>query len=160
MKKLNAIILAVLAVVLFSCNKDEDSSDFPTETIKIEDDLKINFADLKVVTIDGEGKVDAVGNFSANTTNTVAKNLPVLFIKDNEIMFGYYSKTGLNNSISTADLLLFYFTLHPEIVVQGFQNSELLEKIKQNDTKPNHNAFAFFFFFFFFFIIIIIIIFF
>jgi hypothetical protein len=132
MKKSNLIIVVVFALVLFSCSKDDDGSDFPTETIKIEDDLKINFADLTVVTIDGEAKVDAGGNFNANTTNTVAKNLPLLFIKDNEIMFGYYSKTGLNNSISVNDILLFYFTLHPEIALQGFQNTELLDKIKQN----------------------------
>ncbi|TRX27749.1 hypothetical protein FNW25_05675 [Flavobacterium franklandianum] len=132
MKNFNSIILVLLSVVLFSCSKEDDGSNFPTETIKIEDDLKINFADLTVVTINGEAKVDVVGNFSANTTNTVGKNLPLLFIKDNEIMFGYYSKTGLNNSISTTDLLLFYFTLHPEIALQGFTNSELLDKIKQN----------------------------
>ncbi|MFV5702515.1 hypothetical protein ACM55F_11640 [Flavobacterium sp. XS2P12] len=126
------VLFTTFLLLIVSCSKDENSSDVPSETIKIEDDLKINFADLTVVTIDGEAKVDARGNFSANTTNTVAKNLPLLFIKDNEIMFGYYSKTGLNNSISTTDLLLFYFTLHPEIALQGFQNSELLDKIKQN----------------------------
>ncbi|TRX22883.1 hypothetical protein [Flavobacterium franklandianum] len=132
MKKLNSIILVILSVVLFSCSKEDESSDLPTETIKIEDDLKINFADLTAVTIEGEAKVDAGGNFSTNTTNTVAENLPLLFIKDNEIMFGYYSKTGLNNSISTNDILLFYFTLHPEIALQGFQNTELLTKIEQH----------------------------
>lgn len=132
MKNLNSIILALLSVVLFSCSKDDNGSDLPTETIKIEDDLKINFADLTAVTIQGEAKVDEGGNFSANTANTVAENLPVLFLKDNEIMFGYYSKTGLNNSIAINDILLFYFTLHPEIVLQGFQNAELLDKIKQN----------------------------
>jgi hypothetical protein len=131
MKNLHTIILVLLSVILFSCNKDE-GSDLPTETIKIEDDLKINFADLTAVTIQGEAKVDAAGNFNANTANTLADNLPLLFLKDNEIMFGYYSKTGSNNSIAVNDILLFYFTLHPEIVLQGFQNAELLDKIKQN----------------------------
>ncbi len=132
MKTTNKLIVLFLSFALFfSCSKD-DGSDLPTETIKIEDDLKINFADLTVVTIEGEAKLDAAGNFNTNTTNTIAKNLPLLFIKDKEIMFGYYSKTGLNNSISTNDILLFYFTLHPEIVLQGFTNSELLEKLKQH----------------------------
>lgn len=132
MKTKKLLVVFFSFALFFSCSKDDGRSDFPTETITIEDDLKINFADLKAVTIEGEAKVDAGGNFNTNTTNTLAKNLPLLFIKDKEVMFGYYSKTGLNNSISSTDILLFFFTIHPEIALQGFTNSELLDKIKQN----------------------------
>lgn len=130
-KKLILLVFSIAFV--FSCSKnDEDSSNLSTETIEIEGDLKINFDDLTVVTIDGESDVDKDGGFQAIITNTIADELPILFLKDNEIMFGYYSKTGLNNTVSIDDILLFYFTLHPEIALLGLKNSELLAKIKQN----------------------------
>jgi len=134
MKKINKVLILIFSfTIVFSCSKnDEDNTNLSTETIEIEGDLKINFDDLTVVTIDGESDVDKDGGFQANITNTIAENLPLLFLKDNEIMFGYYSKTGLNNTVSIDDILLFYFTLHPEIALLGLKNSELLAKIKQN----------------------------
>lgn len=130
--KIKKILLVFSFALFFSCTKDEEIPEVPTETITVENGLNINFANLTVATIDGEAPVDVNGNFIANIDNTLVENLPILFIKNNEIMFGYYSKTGLNNTISTNDILLFYFTLHPEIAQQNFSNSELLTKIKQN----------------------------
>ena len=127
---LNPFLLVCFLIILNSCSKNESVLDVPKETIALEGELDINFEDLTAVTLDGEADVDESGGFNANTANTTAEELPILFTKNGEIMFGYYSKTGANSSISIDDMLLFYFTAHPEVAIQGLSNSVLLEKIK------------------------------
>lgn len=125
-------LIICLLVIINSCSKNESVSELPKENISLEGDLDINFEDLTVVTIDAEGDVDEDGGFNVNTTTTTSEELPILFTKDDEVMFGYYSKTGANNTISIDDLLLFYFTAHPEVAMQGLSNSVLLSKMKSS----------------------------
>lgn len=125
-------LILFLLIIVNSCSKDESVAELVKETISLEGDLDINFEDLTVVTLDGESDVDEDGGFNANTTTTTLEELPILFTKDDEVMFGYYSKTGADNTISIDDLLLFYITAHPEVAIQGLSNSVLLSKIKSS----------------------------
>ena len=118
---------------MFSCSDDDESvAELSTETIEIEGGLNINFDDLTVVTIDGEAEVNEKGGFDTNTNNTIAEELPILFKKGEDIMFGYYSKTGVDNSVSIDDILLFYYSVNSELGVQGLSNLVLMSKIKSS----------------------------
>lgn len=130
-KPLRLSFLIVLLTVLHSCSKEETPI-VPAETISLEGGISLNFDDLTVVTIDGEFNVDQEGDFRTNTSNTTSENLPILFMKGGDVMFGYYSKTGLDNSISVDDMLLFFFTGHPELSTLGMEHQVLLAKIEGN----------------------------
>ena len=135
MKTLKKLFFPVITcLVIFTCSKKDEANEIieELEKIEIEDNIDIKFEDLTVVTIDGESEVDENGGFAANTATTTSEELPILFTKDGEVMFGYYSKTGANSTISIDDILLFYFTVHPEVAMQGYTNSLLLGKIKSN----------------------------
>ena len=126
--------LVICIIILFnSCSKDEKVQELPKEVISLENGLDIKFEDLTVVTIDGEGDVNENGDFQADVSNTLLEDLPILFTKGEEVMFGYYSKTGSNNTVSIDDMLLFFFTGHPELSIQGLDHQSLMSKIKENN---------------------------
>jgi hypothetical protein len=129
---LKPTLIICFLIFINSCSKNESAIDLPKETIALEGELDINFEDLTAVTIDGESEVDGGGGFQSDVSTTLAEELPVLFTKDNDVIFGYYDKTGANNTVSIDDILLFYFTAHPEVAIQGLSNSVLLSKIKSN----------------------------
>lgn len=134
MKKLIAIFLTFnLFFFVQTCSKIESVYDTTKETIALEEGLDVNYDDLTVVTIDGSGAVDEEGRFDINTISTIKEELPILFTKDNEVMFGYYSKTGSDNTVSIDDILLFYFSMHPEIVLRGLSGKDLMNLIRANE---------------------------
>ena len=131
---IKSTLVLCLLIIVNSCSKDEKVQELPKEVITLEDGLDIKFEDLTVVTIDGEGDVNENGDFQANVSNTLVEDLPILFTKGNEIMFGYYSKTGVNNTVSIDDMLLFFFTGHPELSIQGLDHQSLMSKIKESSS--------------------------
>ncbi|SEP96969.1 hypothetical protein SAMN05421824_0822 [Hyunsoonleella jejuensis] len=117
--------------LVFTCSKVEPLYDITKEKIVLEEGLDIDYDDLIALTFDEESDVDENGGFEID--NPTDGDLPIVFLKDDEIIFGYYEKTGNNNTVSVDDILLFYFSLHPEIVKQGVERASLLGSIKSND---------------------------
>jgi hypothetical protein len=127
---IKSYLLICLALLFNSCIKDESDIDIPKETVAIEGELNLNFGELTAVTLEGEAEVDENGGFSSNTNTTTSEELPILFMKGEDVMFGYYSKTGENNTISVDDMLAFFFTGHPELSTLGMGYQTLAVQLK------------------------------
>lgn len=123
-----------ILLLIFGCSKEENSngsSEEPdTNSTKIDGVSNINYDDLTVVSFENEVEVNQDGGFQLDIKQSIAEELPLLFVRNGEVLYGYYNKTGPNQTVSIDDILLFYLTLYPDIVQQGLQNSALLDKIK------------------------------
>jgi hypothetical protein len=124
------LLLLCLLCIAVSCTENDNDIDELKETITLEDGLNINYDDLTALAFDEEADVDENGGFDIDISAN--QDLPIIFLKNDEIIFGYYSKTGNNNTVSVDDILLFYFSMHPEVVKQGILEELLLQKIKLN----------------------------
>jgi hypothetical protein len=140
MKKL--FVLLAIVLLINGCEKDsendpineglENNLTYTDGTINIEGVTGLDNSSISVQSIDNSSQVNADGSFEVNQEPSDDEKLPLLFLKDGEIIFGYYQEADNDNTISIDDILIFYFTVHPEVAIQGLQNPELLSKIKSS----------------------------
>jgi hypothetical protein len=136
MKKLFTILFLIL--IINGCGKGDDpviedpvdTATYTSGTISIEAVVGLDNSSLTVQSIDGSADVNDDGSFEVNQEPTDGEEMPLLFLKDGEIIFGYFEKSDTDDSISIDDMLLFYLSIHPEIVRQEMRKSDILSKIK------------------------------
>ncbi|MBC8767090.1 hypothetical protein H4O18_03705 [Arenibacter sp. BSSL-BM3] len=147
---ISTIIVTLVALSFHSCCTDcreeiEQENETPDEiivdnpgeppvttsaTLTINGVSSLDFSKLTAQSIGGTSKVNADGSFQVAQEANEVEILPLFFMKDGEIMFGYYPKSTTNNAINFDDILLFYFSLNPEISKYGYTHETLLSIIK------------------------------
>ncbi|TQO38040.1 hypothetical protein GQ41_2673 [Arenibacter algicola] len=149
---LSATILTLVALSFYSCCTEcpeemEEANEIPDEiivknpelppattstTLTINGTSNLDFSKLTAITIGGTSKVNADGSFQVVQEANEIEILPLIFMKEGEIMLGYYPKSPTNNVTNIDEILLFYFSLNPEISKYGHTHEVLLSLIKSN----------------------------
>lgn len=144
-KYIKFLSLFLVALILVTCSSEENSgSDDGTtvdpespiatsETIVVEDIEGLDYEPLSAKTFDDISEVDGDGTLEEAIVDDLNDDLPMIVLDGEDIVFGYYSKTGANGTVSIDDILLFYLTLNPGFGWLNLSNSELLAKIKASD---------------------------
>ena len=114
-------LFLTLTLILFTCKSDDDISpaDNPinSDAIAIDiDGLTINYSNVTVLSTDDEKEIALNGVFENPYTYNGIEDLPVLFVENEELLFGYFPHTLTNNNIiAIDDVVLFYYMMYPQI---------------------------------------------
>ena len=98
---------------------------------------KLNFIDitnfdlskLTSETISGSYPVLSNGSFNALNEISDSEISPLLFFKDSVFQFGYFPNSDSENSVSTDDLILFFYKMFPDIGFLQLSDQEILNHI-------------------------------
>jgi hypothetical protein len=140
---LRFFFITLFFILLTNCTSEDDSSninnDNPNnpqpnieivESIKIEGNTDLNFEQLTAKTFDDSSAIGGNGILNTGIEDDQNDELPLIITKGEDIMFGYYSKSGENDSVSLDDMLLFYFRINPGFGWLNISNSALLSDIQ------------------------------
>ncbi|GAA4232553.1 hypothetical protein GCM10022291_07610 [Postechiella marina] len=128
--------------IIFSCNNSIEPIDpsfyvkepEPTQVkITVEGLESINYESVSALTIDFNNEISTDGIFENPYIDNGVENLPVLFVQDEDVLFGYFPHTLKTNKVTIDDILLFYFLTYPEIAIQGIEESVVLSGIKVSE---------------------------
>ena len=136
--------LIILLIIVYACSSGEDSvsddsnpinTDPPiatTQTIVVEGINGLDIDELQAQSFKGISEIDNEGVILDDLQDEETDNVPMLVLKNDAIIFGYYSRTGEDDSVSINDILLFYYTLNPSFAWLNLTNGQLLNKIKES----------------------------
>lgn len=101
-----------------------------TGHLHLSEALNFNASALTVQSIEAVSPMMANGSFQVKNEIDKGEIMPLLFLKNDSVMFGYYPNTTSDNSIKLDDILLYYLRLFPDISNLGLPNAELLELLR------------------------------
>ena len=148
-------ILAVLFIII-SCGGEDDSPTVNTDPVgtngptgqdegtstddtqsvqlQLEGVTELDFNTMEVVTPNNSADLDENGQFDINVAED-GVDLPYLFIKNDELLFGYYRDTS-ESEITNEDILFYYFSTFPPIALKGVDEQLIKELLATSPYRP------------------------
>lgn len=147
MKSSGLLFLSFLMFMfVISCTEEDpeiidevDPLTYSEGTITIDGVSELEFSALTVLSIDSSVQVEEDGSFRVHQEPNETEELPILFTSNGEVLFGYFKEPDTDSIIDIDDILLFYFSLHPEMAIETPDKTDLkraiVESIKYEDIK-------------------------
>jgi hypothetical protein len=112
----------------FSFLTNQDTNSVVT-TGKINFDLfpQLDISVLTVQSIDKTTEVKINGTYQITNQEDDSTELPLLFVKGDNVLFGAIDAGKENESVSIDEILLFYYMLFPDIAYSGMKQPDLIK---------------------------------
>ena len=115
---------------------DDDPMEESTQTLKLNlDGITLNYDGLQLVSSDSESSLTDDQDIAV-PNEQYELGLPIVFIQNDELLFGYYPNEG-DAEITNDDILFFFFASFPSFDLLGIQREFLKTQLSNSSLKSN-----------------------
>lgn len=122
-------------------DSEEPTNPGSSETVNLNlDELsEMNLEDIIVFSLSDSTEISETGTFKNISDQDSDEVTPVIFVENDELLFGYFPDTMESSELSVNDILLFYFATYPEIYIRNIPLNDLKNIVKDtpNNTRLN-----------------------
>ena len=99
-------------------------------TLNFEGITSLVYDDIEVVSVDGFSQVSSEGVFE-NTYQEREEEIPVIFVKNDELLFGYFPSEENSKEITNEDLLEFFVKSFPGMQLRQITNENIAKHLRE-----------------------------